>query len=134
MLDTVKKELEEAMATPEKDRTQRQWILVKRYQTSKSGFDYVAQPPDNSEYYASSRGGNFKERADAMRRNPDLWMVLARGLKRDRAWERCRVIRQGKRKGTAPAGTFNACVAKSADGTYTVFARYVGNRKSTIRS
>lgn len=89
--------------------------------------DIVWEEPPPSRYGAKRDGWN--RIAAELRANPGRWARIRECETRGRASVWAQQVRQGQSSAWLPAGSFEAA-SRSVDGTYVVYARYVGGAAS----
>lgn len=102
--------------------------IESQYSRTVKSMDWVADWPESliGPYHPTSK---WADPAQALQEFPGSIACLAKGLRRRSAMTLRHSIMTAKIKSFAPAGSYRAEAATDMDGTYSVYAAYVGETK-----
>jgi hypothetical protein len=102
--------------------------IESQYSRTVKGMDWVADWPESliGPYHPTSK---WADPAQALQEFPGRIARLAKGMRRRSAMTLRHSIMTAKIKSFAPAGSYRAEAAIDMDGTYSVYAAYVGESK-----
>lgn len=90
-------------------------------------YKWVSEPPPaRVKYSKGSVPRRFVREADAIRSNPDKWLLLETWVNKRYAQRRVSNINAGLLAAFAPRGSFKAVSRTQPDGKYGVYVHYVG--------